>query len=126
MSARALFNAGICVYPEIWTDQEISSVLSGIAHEYCRNSGELMQGYAQRPPGVTPETGDADERQACFDDSGKNMVEHSVRVIVPFRGVVKPPWRPVPGQPAGNPGQRLNSAVAFFPSRASPAGGVAP
>jgi hypothetical protein len=49
------------------------------------------------------------------------MVEHTVRVIVPFEGVIQPPWRPAPGQSGGNSGQRQHCSGMFFSSRANPA-----
>ena len=66
------------------------------------------------------------------------MVEHTVRVLVPFQGVIQPPWRPAPSWDWGNAGQHLNNTVAFSrngacpatrPARVPsslPAGGIAP
>ena len=86
-----------------------------------RKIGEKMQGIARDPLGVTREAVDADERQTGFQSRRKIMVEHIVRVIVPFQGVIQPPWRPAPVWAKGNAGQRLNRAVAFFRNRANPA-----
>jgi hypothetical protein len=80
-----------------------------------------MQVNARDPLGVTQEAVDTYERPTGFQGRGKIMVEHIVRVIVPFQGVVQPPWWPAIGQPVGNSGQRLNRAVAFFRNRANSA-----
>jgi len=98
-----------------------SSACSGIAGEHCRKIGEKMQGNARGPFRVTQEAVDAFEMQTGFQGVRKIMVEHTVRVIVPFQGVVQPPWRHAPGLTVGNSGQRLYRAVAFFRNRASPA-----
>ncbi len=91
----------------------------GIVGEHCRKTGEKMQAHARDPLGVTREAVDADERQTGFHSRGKIMVEHTVRVIVPYQGVIQPPWRPAGSGPAGrypgeNPGQCLDHDVAFF------------
>jgi len=95
-----------------------------------------MQGIARGPLGVTREAVDADKRQTGFQSRGKIMVEHSVRVIVPFQGVIQPPWRPVGwlatkgpsvrgqsviSRSAGNAGQRLNHVIAVPCNRVNPA-----
>ena len=111
---------------------------SGIAGEYCRKKGEKMQAHARGPLGVTREAAGTYERPADFQGVRKIMVEHTVRVIVPFQGVVQPPWRPAPLRAGGNAGQHLNNTVAFSRNCACPAtrpgtvlsplpaGGVAP
>ena len=101
--------------------KEPSSVRSGIADEHCRKKGEKMQAHARGPLGVTREAAGAYARQAGFQGIGTIMVEHSVRVLVPFQGVVQPPWRPAPAWAKGNAGQHLDRAVAFFRNRANPA-----
>jgi len=87
---------------------------SGIAGEHFLKIGEKMQGNACDSLGVTREAGVADEKQTAFQRTGKIIVEHSVRVIVPFEDVVHHEWRP-----AGNYGQRLHPAVAFPRMRAA-------
>ena len=98
-----------------------SSDRSGIAGEYCRKIGEKMQAHARGPLGVTREAAGTFARQAGFHGVRTIMVEHIVRVIVPFQGVIQPPWRPAPTGARGNSGQRLDRAVAFFRNRANPA-----
>jgi len=80
-----------------------------------------MQGIARGPLGVTREAVDTYERPTGFQGVRTIMVEHTVRVIVPFQGVIQPPWRPALGQPVGNSGQCLYRAVAFLRNRANPA-----
>ena len=118
--------------------REPSSARSGIAGEHCRKNGEKMQGNAREPIRFTQEAAGTYERPTGFQGVRKIMVEHTVRVIVPFQGVVQPPWRPAPGQSGGNSGQRQHCSGAFFRNRACPAtrpgrilspltaGGVAP
>ena len=101
--------------------REPSSSRSGIAGEYCRKIGEKMQAHARDPLGVTREAVGTYERPAGFQGVRKIMVEHTVRVIVPFQGVIQPPWRPAPAWAFGNAGQYLDRAVAFFRNRANPA-----
>jgi len=71
-----------------------------------------MQGIARGPLGVTREAVDADERQTGFQSRGKIMVEHSVRVIVPFQGVIQPPWWPVGWRSAKGPSVRCQSVIS--------------
>jgi len=85
-----------------------------------------MQAHARGPLGVTREAAGTYERPAGFQGVRTIMVEHTVRVIVPFQGVVQPPWRSAPAWALGSAGQHLNHKVAFFPNRANPAGGVVP
>jgi hypothetical protein len=80
-----------------------------------------MQGIARGPIRVTQEAVVTNERQTGFQGIRKIMVEHSVRVIVPFQGVVQPEWRPTEWIPAGNSVQCLNRAVAVLHNRANPA-----
>ena len=81
-----------------------------------------MQGIARGPLGVTREAVNADERQTGFQGLRKIMVEHSVRVIVPYQGVIQPPWRPAPARAKGNAGQCLHCGGTFFSrNRANPA-----
>jgi len=115
-----------------------SSARSGIAGEHCRKNGEKMQGIARGPLGVTREAAGTYERQTGFQGVRTIMVEHTVRVIVPFQGVIQPPWRPALVRARGNSGQHLNNSVAFSRNCACPAtrpgrilsplpaGGVAP
>jgi len=79
-------------------------------------NGDKMQGSTRDLIRVTQEAVDVYERQTCFRGIRKIMAEHTVRVIVPYEGVIQPEWRY-----AGNSGQRLHHAVVFFPSRANPA-----
>ena len=97
-----------------------------------------MQAHARDPLGVTREAAGAYTSQAGFQGVRTIMVEHTVRVIVPFQGVIQPPWRPAPARAFGNAGQHLNNTVAFSRNCACPAtrpgrilsplpaGGVAP
>ena len=80
-----------------------------------------MQAHARGPLGVIQEAAVTYERPTRFQGVRTIMVEHTVRVIVPFQGVIQPPWRPAPGQSGGNSGKRLDRAVAFFRNRACPA-----
>jgi hypothetical protein len=80
-----------------------------------------MQAHARGPLGVTREAAGAFARQAGFQGVRKIMVEHTVRVLVPFQGVIQPPWRPAPTGARGNSTQRLDRAVAFFRNGACPA-----
>ncbi len=139
MAARALFSAGTCVFPEIWTGKEslllpVPVSLVNIAQK----KGEKMQAHARGPHGVTQEAARAFARQAGFQGVRMIMVEHTVRVLVPSQGVIQPPWRPAPAWAWGNAGQCLYHAVAFSRNCANratrparvlsplPAGGVAP
>ena len=120
--ARVHFSAGTCVFLESGTGTEnLLFARSGIAGEHFGKIGEKMQGYARGPFGVTPEAGDADERQAWFHSMGKSRVEYSVRAVVPFQDVVQPPWRPAPVRARGNAGRRLHCRDTLFPGRANPA-----
>ena len=98
-----------------------------------------MQAHARGPHRVTREATGTYARPAGFHGVRTIMVEHTVRVIVPFQGVIQPPWRPAMAWARGNAGQRLDHALAFFsrnranratrPARILsplPAGGVAP
>ena len=98
-----------------------------------------MQAHARGPLGVTQEAVDAFDMQTGFQGLRTIMVEHTVRVLVPFQGVVQPPWRPAPAWACGNAGQHLDHAVDFFSRNRAcpatrqvrvlsplPAGGVAP
>ena len=121
-----------------WATRDPSSARSGIAGEHCRKNGEKMQGIARGPLGVTQEVAGTFARQAGFHGVRTIMVEHTVRVIVPFQDVIQPPWRPAPAWAFGNAGQYLDRAVAFSRNCACPAtrpgrilsplpaGGVAP
>jgi hypothetical protein len=80
-----------------------------------------MQAHARGPLGVTREAAGAFARQAGFHGVRTIMVEHTVRVLVPFQGVIQPPWRPALTGARGNAGQRLGRAVTFFSCRANPA-----
>jgi hypothetical protein len=80
-----------------------------------------MQAHARGPLGVTQEVVVAYERPTGFHGVRTIMVEHTVRVLVPFQGVIQPPWRPAPTGARGNSGQRLDRAVAFFRNGACPA-----
>ena len=75
-----------------------------------------MQGNARDSLGVTREAVGADERQASFHCTGKIIVEHTVRVIVPSKDVIQPGWRA-----GGDFGLRFKHAVAFLCNRADPA-----
>ena len=86
-----------------------------------QKNGEKIQGNAREPMRVTQEAVDAYERQTGFHGMGNSTVEHSVRVIVPSKDVVQPPWRTAPTRALGNSVQRLYRAVAFFRNRANPA-----
>ena len=97
-----------------------------------------MQGNACGPFRFTREAADTYEQPTGFQGVRTIMVEHTVRVIVPFEGVIQPPWRPAPGQSGGNSGQRQHCSGAFSRNCACPAtrpgtvlsplpaGGVAP
>jgi hypothetical protein len=80
-----------------------------------------MQGIARGPLGVTQEAVVAYERPTGFQGVRTIMVEHTVRVIVPFEGVIQPPWRPALTRARGNSGQRQHCSGAFFRNRACPA-----
>jgi hypothetical protein len=80
-----------------------------------------MQAHARAPLGVTREAVDSYERPTAFQRVRTIMVEHIVRVLVPFQGVIQPPWRPAPAWAWGNAGQCLNHAVAFSRTCANPA-----
>ncbi len=75
-----------------------------------------MQGIACGPLRVTQEAVVADERQTGFQSKRKIMIEHCVRVIVPFRGVIQHDW-PF----AGNSGRCLTSGLVLMCDRANPA-----
>ncbi len=75
-----------------------------------------MQGNARGPIRVTQEAVVTNERQTGFQSLREIMVEYSVRVIVPFQGVIQPACRS-----AGNSEQRLHHADAFFRNRVNPA-----
>jgi hypothetical protein len=104
----------------------------------AQKKGEKMQAHARGPLGVTQEAVDAFDMQTGFQGLKMIMVEHTVRVLVPFQGVVQPPWRPAPAWAFGNAGQHLNNTVASSRNGACPAtrparvlsplpaGGVAP
>lgn len=78
-----------------------------------------MQGNARGPLRVTQEAVVTNERQTGFQGVREIVVEHSVRVIVPFQGVVQPLWRSAGWRPAGNYVQCLNRSVVC--NRANPA-----
>ena len=76
-----------------------------------------MQGIARGLFRVTREAVVAGERQTvCFRGIRTIMVEHNVRVIVPFQGVIQHEW-----PPAGNSGRCLNCGVVPIGNRANPA-----
>lgn len=77
-----------------------------------------MQGNARGPIRVTQEAVVTNERPTGFQGVRMIMVEHSVRVIVPFQGVVQPLWRSAGWRVAGNSVQCLNRAVVC--NRANP------
>ena len=80
-----------------------------------------MQAYARGPFGATQEAAKAFARQTVFQGARKIIVEHTVRVLVPFQGVIQPPSRPAPTGARENSVQHLYRAVAFFCDRANPA-----
>jgi len=97
-----------------------------------------MQAHARGPFRVTREAAGTYARPAGFRGVRTIMVEHTVRVLVPFQGVIQPPWRPAPARAWGNAGQHLDQVVASSRNGACPAtrpvrvrsplpaGGVAP
>jgi hypothetical protein len=118
MSPGSLHYRNGCGFPERGNGQKqfLLVPVPGIAGEHLVTIGEKMQGIARDFLGVTREAGRADDQQATFHNRKNSTVEHSVRVLVPWKDVVVSDWRP-----ARKCRQRLHPAVTFRRSRANPA-----
>ncbi len=114
--ARAPFSATTCVFPDIWTGKKRSFFCPFLVSlvNIAQKSGEKMQAHARGPPGVTREAAGTYERPVGFQGVRTIVVEYTVRVLVPFQGVIQPPWRPAQAKGRGNAGQRKGPCCHFL------------